>query len=91
MKIPPQGLSFEQVCQMAVDKGVYVLVGCHKDNVGKHPATVSVQIQDASGKKNPIAFSFEMIKMNPRSNQALCHLVMLKVEEMRPSPMKLIL
>ena len=85
MSIPKVGLSFEQICELAVKKGVYVVAGCHKDDVAAHPPVVTIQIQDASGVKEPISFRYPITKFNPRSNQALCHATVRKIEDMRPT------
>lgn len=90
MKVPPHGWSIEQLCHYAIREGVHVLIGCHKDDVAAAPPVVTVQIQDASGKKNPEAFRFELVMADPRANMKLCHLIREGIERMKPSKLRLI-
>lgn len=90
MRVPAHGYSFEQICHEAIKQGVMIVIGCHKTDVGAHPPVITVQVQDASGTKDPISFRTELHMADPRQNQKLCYLLMQKVEQMRPNRLKLI-
>lgn len=89
-QIDPRGMSVAQLALEAINRGVYVLIGCHNDNVGRVPKVISVQVQDASGEREPLAFSFQLVPGDPYCNAKLCALIWEHIEKVKPSPLKLI-
>lgn len=88
--IPAQGLTFEQVSRIAIERGVHILIGCHRHNVGRTPPVISVQVQAADGKTEPVAFSFALHGQDPYLNGKLCHVLMDHIDRVKPGPRLLI-
>ena len=79
MNIPPYGLSFEQVCLMAIENGVYITCACSQIDVGAYPPVVTIQIIDASKEVPMVNFRYTL--NDALANMNLCILVDQKVQE----------
>jgi hypothetical protein len=87
---PKQGFTLEDISRLAAEKGVYIVIGVHKTDVGKDPVTVSFQVQDPGDKMPPTSFSCALDHKNPRLNMGLSMLLLQHVERIRPKAMRII-
>ena len=63
-------MNLTELARLAIDRGVFVHIGCAKRDVGKAPPIITVQVSDNSARE-PRNFSMEVSSLNPGAELAL--------------------
>jgi hypothetical protein len=65
-------MTLEQLCRLAVERGVQIHIGTHKDHIMANPPVVTVQINDPNPASNEHqVFSMPLVRGNKSTERAL--------------------
>lgn len=66
------GPTLEDICRLAADRGVYISIGVAKENVGRHPPRITLQVSLPPPTNKPAeSFMMDMHRGNASLNRAL--------------------
>lgn len=63
-------MNLTELARLAIDRGIYVHIGCSKRDIGAVPPVITVQVSDNSARE-PRNFSMEISALNPQAELAL--------------------
>lgn len=90
--VPEGGYSLEQLCAIAIDHGVQLHIGVHKQDIAAAPPVITLQVS-AMNPNGVVAFRHALNVSDPQMNLRLSALLAQHIEKLvgqRPARLQLV-